>query len=498
MEEFALGRGFDAGTLSNLVFGREVPKVVLKRSKLDPEVSTPSNTRQPSRVRQLYQTLSRQQPDAQARKMAREFLDASLIEAARLPQGLPAELNELQGALEKRAAGLSRDYRAYLKERHKGQQRRYFNNKSHALHFLQAIAPTRMVEGAWLYGFLRFWRDAQFAPLCKIYLKSLGEGREQCNQVRLYQHMLDSNGCQQWQQMDEQYYVQGLIRLALGHHVEDYLPEIIGFNLGYEQVSLPMLIAAYELSELDVQPHYFTLHATEDDACIASAIRLLQPLLHNAASAEERLALLQRVNTGYKLNQLGMNIDNIVASFDLQQHFLAVMQPRAAYLERIYRIDCMERGIRGRWPDSLPLVSLMQHLCNEGWMLGETLAETRLWQTLERGGMVPHGFEAQVLQDWFGKAEEYCKRLAYVDTRHLATTADAIPEETDSARPRLDSVSEASSQDEVMDCVISLMSPQLHHTQDGLKAARVYKSMLEKGSELYSQHYAFFLMRQAG
>lgn len=497
MEEFALGRGFEVGTLSNLVFGREIPKLVRKRNKPVPEVAESPALVRPSNVRQLYHTLSRQQADAQACKAAREFLDASLLEAARRPEGLPAELNELQRVLEKRAATLSRDYRAYLKDRHKGQPRRYFNHQSHALHFLQAIAPTRMVEGAWLYGFLRFWRDAQYAPLCKIYLKSLGEGREQCNQVRLYQHMLDSNGCQQWQQMDEQYYVQGLIRLALGHHVEEYLPEIIGFNLGYEQVSLPMLIAAYELSELEVQPHYFTLHATEDDACIASAIRLLQPLLQNAASEEERLALMQRVNNGYKLNQLGMNIDDIVASFDLQQAFLAVMQPRSAFIERVYRIDCMERGIRGRWPDSLPLVSLMQHLCNEGWMQGDTLAQTRLWQTMERGGILPNGYEAQVLNDWFGKAEEYCKRLAYVDTRHLTSVEERMPEVVHAEQPSLDSVSTASSQDEVMACVISLMSPQMHHTQEGLKAARVYKSILEKGSELYSQHYAFFLMRQA-
>ncbi|WP_159105138.1 hypothetical protein [Methylobacillus glycogenes] len=102
-----------------------------------------------------------------------------------------------------------------------------------------------------------------------------------------------------------------------------------------------------------------------------------------------------------------------------------------------------------------------------------------------------------MLNDWFGKAEEYCKRLAYVDTQHLTSVEERMPEVVHAEQPSLDSVSTASSQDEVMACVISLMSPQMHHTQEGLKAARVYKSILEKGSELYSQHYAFFLMRQA-
>ncbi|MCB5191494.1 iron-containing redox enzyme family protein [Methylobacillus arboreus] len=489
MKEITLGRNFGLGPVPSLMFKRDVSSIIFKRNKppLPLPISTPA--------RDLYYALARPGDIEDSRNLARTFLDARLGEVASRESDLPQDIEKLPSWLEQRCAQVRCDYRAYLADRHDGQKPRYFTCKSHALHFLQSIAPSRMVEGAWLYGFLRHWREARFAPLCRIYLKNLGDGDECFNQVRLYQKLLDHNGCADWRNLDDKYYIQGAIRLALGHDVDQYLPEIIGFNLGYEQASLPMLIAAYELSELEVQPHYFTLHATEDDACIASAIKLLQPLLAAANNDAEKQALLQRVNNGYKLHRLGLDIPGIVAAFDLQQAFLAVMQPCAAYLERVYRIDCMERGIRGRWPDSLPLASLLQRLCNQGWMQPGEEGQTRLWQVLERGHLLPQGYQQQVLVDWLGYSQEYGKRLRYADASVLNYPAAPAMENIEIRQTHLDGVDEASGQTEIMECMIRLMSPLVHHTQEGLKAARVYKSILDKGSELYSQHYAFFLMR---
>jgi hypothetical protein len=49
-------------------------------------------------------------------------------------------------------------------------------------------------------------------------------------------------------------------------NAEKFLPEVIGFNLGYEQLPLHLLITAYELKELHIDPYYFTLHITVDNA----------------------------------------------------------------------------------------------------------------------------------------------------------------------------------------------------------------------------------------
>lgn len=493
MKEVTLDRGVVSDAIPSLVFRRDVSSIVFKRNPPQPLSQAAS-----APARDLFHALVRRADVDGAYKSARTFLNGKLAEAESLESDLPDEMAALPQWLEQRCARVKAGYRAYLADRHAGQKARYFSCKAHALHFLQSVAPSRMVEGAWLYGFLRHWREAKFAPLCKIYLRNLGDGDECCNQVKLYQKLLDQNGCSDWYDLDDQYYVQGAIRLALGRHVDDYLPEIIGFNLGYEQVSLPMLIAAYELSEQEVQPHYFTLHATEDDACVASAIKLLKSLLDAADDDEERQALLHRVNNGYKLHQLGLDIPKIVASFDLQKAFLATIQPCAAYLERAYRIDCMERGIRGHWTNSLPLPLLLQQLCNEGWMQPDDKGRTRLWHVLERESLLPaQGYQQQVLLDWLAYSQEYGKHLQYADVSDLVAAPSALtltkletPEESLAG-----GVNESSNQMDVMDYVIRLMSPLVHHTQEGLKAARVYKSILEKGSELYSQHYAFFLER---
>src|SRR5690606_37864275 len=118
--------------------------------------------------------------------------------------------------------------------------------KSHALHFLRAVAPTKLVDGAWLYGLVAQWRDARYAELVRIYLEELGEGDAAANHVVLYKSLLATHECGQWEYLDETYFVQGALQLSLARHSHQFLPEIIGFNLGYEQLPLHLLICAYE------------------------------------------------------------------------------------------------------------------------------------------------------------------------------------------------------------------------------------------------------------
>lgn len=64
---------------------------------------------------------------------------------------------------------MARQYADYLKARKDGGPRQFFSNKAHALFFLQAVAPTKLVDGAWLYGLLQHWRDPRFEGLvCRL------------------------------------------------------------------------------------------------------------------------------------------------------------------------------------------------------------------------------------------------------------------------------------------------------------------------------------------
>ena len=80
--------------------------------------------------------------------------------------------------------------------------------------------------------------------------------------------------------LEDDHYLQGALQLALGVCADEFLPEVIGFNLGYEQLPLHLLITAYELSELGIDPYYFTLHVTIDNASSGHACKAAQSVLN--------------------------------------------------------------------------------------------------------------------------------------------------------------------------------------------------------------------------
>src|SRR5690606_39248043 len=82
--------------------------------------------------------------------------------------------------------------------------------------------------------------------------------------------------------LPDAHYEQGLIQLALGWNAQDFLPEIVGFNLAYEQLPLHLLISAYELNELGIDPYYFTLHITVDNTDTGHARRACQAAIDAA------------------------------------------------------------------------------------------------------------------------------------------------------------------------------------------------------------------------
>src|SRR5690606_19766173 len=106
----------------------------------------------------------------------RRYLEHQLQAAASLDEDLPGDPTELPAWVEAHAVETGRQYAAYLEQRRAGAPRRYFTSKSHALNFLRSVAPTKLVDGSWLYGLTSNWRDDRFASLIRIYLEELGEG----------------------------------------------------------------------------------------------------------------------------------------------------------------------------------------------------------------------------------------------------------------------------------------------------------------------------------
>src|ERR1700759_1683622 len=117
-------------------------------------------------LRRIYEALLL---DDQSERLAHDFLDEQLLRAAQLPEELPQDPSAWQAWVAGHCAEVARQYADYLQQRQAGGPRQFFSNKAHALYFLQAVAPTKLVDGAWLYGLLPQWRDPRFDGLLCTY-----------------------------------------------------------------------------------------------------------------------------------------------------------------------------------------------------------------------------------------------------------------------------------------------------------------------------------------
>lgn len=360
--------------------------------------------------------------DDVARSRSRSFLLEQLTMAAAIDSDFPEELQSLPGVLRSSHEQTALAYRRYLDGRHAGSPRRYFSCRSHAMYFIRTVAPTKLVDGAWLYGLLQSWQDPRLAPLIRTYLEELGCGNALQNHVLLYKQLLARYGCDNWQDGPDELFTQGAVQLALAHHGQDFLPELIGFNLGYEQLPLHLLITAYEMNELDIDPYYFSLHVTIDNASTGHARKALQSVLDCTPKISNGAEFHRRVGNGYRLNLVGMGTHEAIASFDLEQELQRVFADKASIGAKLHSDYCLIGGRSVSEWLSTPgeVADLLRALQSAGWIRrGESPEKSRFWRLLtdEQAPMlgVFDGYEQQLLKDWI---------LSDADTKPTARTTN--------------------------------------------------------------------------
>ncbi|WP_426100259.1 iron-containing redox enzyme family protein [Massilia sp. TSP1-1-2] len=466
--------------------------------------------------RALYAQLENGPRDDAAAASA-AYLNGQLALAEALPCDLPADPAALAGWAAPRSAAVARQYRHYLAERKQGAPRSYFSNRAHALYFLRCAAPTKLVDGAWLFGALRRWHENEFRPLIKTYIEELGDGLPAKNHVVLYQRLLDNHACNDWRGLDDTYFNQGAIQLALAYagaeYLPDYLPEMVGYNLGYEQLPLHLLITSYELNELGIDPYYFTLHVTVDNAATGHAHDAVDALTRLLANARDPAAFYQRVRAGYRLNELGAGTNAIIAAFDLEAELVRILGDKATVGQDMHGDYCRVAGktINTWLADSAQIPTLLRAFESTGWIKrGAPAAESRFWRLIqgERAEMfgVFSPYEQQVLSDWIETAEQASAtaRVASFRARKRALEPLAAPgarshashpprtlirypyaglsgehaAESDQLRSLERAVAMASTKADAMALLIEQMSPARHHSAAGLMATRMFARLL--------------------
>lgn len=273
-------------------------------------------------ARSLYFALYREDGDPATTAAVRRYLAECLREAATLPPDMPLEPRDLAGWAAANNRDADRRFQDYLLARAGGAPRRLFpQGKDQALYALQAVAPAKLVDGAWLYGLVRRWHDPRYRALLRRYLEILGEGRAAHNQVLRYQKLLAKHALDGWLELPERWFIQGAVRLALAHNAEDFLPELIGYSLGCAQPPLSARIAAHELEELGIDPGCFTLGGTADDTGSGQAHAAVQAVLEARPRLGEDQRFMRRVSTGYRLCRVGAGVEEAAGNFDPDTSF---------------------------------------------------------------------------------------------------------------------------------------------------------------------------------
>lgn len=481
--------------------------------------ATPSAASRAHSSRQLYFAMLRERGETPGRideltaSASRAFLIEKLQEAETVDATFPDEMRSLPQVLRKAHDQAAHDYRRYLDGRRAGEPRRFFGCRSHAMHFLRAVAPTKLVDGAWLFGLLPHWQDPRLGPLISIYLEELGCGSAPQNHVLLYKNLLLRYGCDNWQDGPDDHFTQGAVQLGLAHHADEFLPEVIGFNLGYEQLPLHLPITAYELNELDLDPYYFSLHLTIDNASTGHARKALQSVLDCVPRIGDAIEFQRRVANGYKLNRVGMGTQEAIASFDLGRELLRVIQDKAR-VGALLHSDYCRIGSRtlSDWlsaPDDT--AQLLTALQSAGWIRrGESVEQSRFWRLLigENAPMfgVFDAYEQQLLSDWIQDDAR-----SQTQTQALATNRFRWRPSADGASgvrgvsisgatveqiiawhargelgsghgPEVDALFEqlggVTTKAQAFAAVGGLLSPANHSTPAGLAATRVYADLL--------------------
>lgn len=428
----------------------------------------------------LYQRLSGAEPDAATRADAADFLRRKLAELEGQAGELPGTPDELLAWMEDNVRSVHARYATYLEERAAGAPRRFFSNRAHALCFLRSVAPTKLVDGAWLYGLLPHWGSARLGDLVRTYVEELGEGAPDKNHVVLYRNLLARHALDPLDDLPDALYEQGVIQLALGWNAEEFLPEVVGFNLSYEQLPLHLLITAYELNELGLDPYYFTLHVTVDNADTGHARRACQAALDMLPRLDDGGSFWRRVQAGAKLACAGVGTTQVIESFDLEREALAILARKARSGNGAHSNHCRVAGrnVNDWLAQPEQIGDFVAALEGAGWIrFGEPAENSRFWSLLQgdRAEMfgVFSSYELQVLHDWFRGA-------ASADGRPYSEAPPAHPGKrraTFRASLRMAQRMEATSEGDSLDPDLTLLRQQLESAGEGERNAILVRAM---------------------
>ncbi|KAH7412102.1 hypothetical protein DE146DRAFT_674462 [Phaeosphaeria sp. MPI-PUGE-AT-0046c] len=177
---------------------------------------------------------------------------------------------------------ITKQYEDYLASRKAGGHREIFSDKAEAKWWLKQAAPVKYVDGAWLGHINKASTPFMFRSITKnawqVMSEELGDGDLAKNHVHVYRELMRDieAGLPEADSKDfihprhglseARCWKAALAQLLISLFPHDFLPEALGFNMAYESLPLHLLKTIKELRELRLNPYYFELHVSIDNA----------------------------------------------------------------------------------------------------------------------------------------------------------------------------------------------------------------------------------------
>ncbi|KAI5776510.1 ATPase-like protein [Geopyxis carbonaria] len=227
----------------------------------------------------------------------------------------------LEAFLRRADADTDAQFQAYIARRRSGGEREMLLDAAHARFWLRQAAPVKYVDGAWLGGVHRASTAPEHRAVTRtawqILTEELGDGEIELNHVRVYEDLVKAAGLDLGRGDDARFveaannpnhdariWEAAVSQLCVSLYPEEFLPELLGFNMAYESSAYCMLVAAQELRELKLDATYFLLHIAIDNGDMGHAAmgaHAVAELLAATPPGPEQNQLWRRVQAGYIL-----------------------------------------------------------------------------------------------------------------------------------------------------------------------------------------------------
>jgi hypothetical protein len=264
----------------------------------------------------------------ECRTLLLSLLSSTLADALKEPSSEILSISEfshesLNDFLESKDVDVTNKWEAYLARRKSGSPREMFSSLVEAKWWLKNAAPVKYVDGAWLGHINKISTPFKYRHITKnawqVMSEELGDGDLVKNHVHVYRKLMEDIDAglpaadsedfihSRHELNEARCWKAALAQLLISLFPHDFLPEVLGFNMAYESLPLHLLKTVKELRELRLNPYYFELHVSIDNAdsghaaMAMSAVANYIELVEQQDGKEAAHEAWRRVQAGYIL-----------------------------------------------------------------------------------------------------------------------------------------------------------------------------------------------------